>query len=220
MIKKYYYPFICLVFLFLFINWGNLQVNAGIFDDEQDLEKVLKKLDKSELHLEQLINEIRQTNSILKNDLVDSIASSYEKYIKKDITYINKINSKLLDLEGYLKNEIAAEFARQRSDNQQLKSNLDGQFNQLTDELEKDLEKNNLIRASNLDGENLINLTIYEFDMQNDFIRTIHAKSANISSSKWILNGITISDKEGNFTKKKDGSNFFYKSTYDLEKIK
>ena len=52
MIKKYYYPFIYLVSLFLFINWGNLQVNAGIFDDEQDLEKVLKKLDKSELHLE------------------------------------------------------------------------------------------------------------------------------------------------------------------------
>lgn len=141
MIKKYYYPFIYLVFLFLFINWGNLQVNAGIFDDEQDLEKVLKKLDKSELHLEQLINEMRQTNSILKNDLVGSIASSYEKYLKKNVTYINKINSRLLDLEGYLKNEIAAEFARKRSDNQQLKSNLDGQFNQLTDELAKDLEK-------------------------------------------------------------------------------
>ena len=141
MIKKYYYPFICLVFLFLFINLGNLQVNAGIFDDEQDLEKVLKKLDKSELHLEQLINEMRQTNSILKNDLVGSIASSYEKYLKKNVTYINKINSRLLDLEGYLKNEIAAEFARKRSDNQQLKSNLDGQFNQLTDELAKDLEK-------------------------------------------------------------------------------
>ena len=77
----------------------------------------------------------------MKNDLVISIASSYEKYLKKDATYINKINSKLLDLEGYLKNEIAAEFARQRSDNQQLKSNLEGQFSQLTDELEKNLEK-------------------------------------------------------------------------------
>ena len=76
---------------------------------------------------------MRQTNSILKNDLVISIASSYEKYLKKDITYINKINSKLLD--------IAAEIAQQRSDNQQLKSNLEGQFNQLTDELEKNLEK-------------------------------------------------------------------------------
>ena len=133
MIKKYYYPFICLVFLFLFINWGNLQVNAGIFDDEQDLEKVLTKLDKSELQLEQSIYEMRQTNSILKNDLVISIASSYEKYLNKDITYINKINSKLLD--------IAAEIAQQRSDNQQLKSNLEGQFSQLTDELEKNLEK-------------------------------------------------------------------------------
>ena len=133
MIKKYYYPFIFLVFLFLFINWGNLQVNAGIFDDEQDLEKVLKKLDKSELQLEQWIYEMRQTNSILKNDLVISIASSYEKYLKKDATYINKINSKLLD--------IAAEIAQQRSENQQLKSNLEGQFNQLTDELEKNLEK-------------------------------------------------------------------------------
>ena len=133
MIKKYYYLFICLVFLFLFINWGNLQVNAGIFDEEQDLEKVLIKLDKSELQLEQLIYEMRQTNSILKNDLVISIASSYEKYLKKDITYINKINSKLLD--------IAAEIAQQRSENQQLKSNLEGQFNQLMDELEKNMEK-------------------------------------------------------------------------------
>ena len=46
---------------------------------------------------------------------------------------------------------------------------------------EKNVQKNNIIRASNLENENLINLTIYEFDKNNDFVRRIEAESANIS---------------------------------------
>jgi len=47
---------------------------------------------------------------------------------------------------------------------------------------EKNYEKNNLIRSSNLKGNYLMNLTIYEFDKDNNFMRRVEANSANISS--------------------------------------
>ena len=47
--------------------------------------------------------------------------------------------------------------------------------------------KNNIIRSSNLNNENLITVTIYEFDKENNFVKRIEAKSANISSFKWII---------------------------------
>ena len=42
-------------------------------------------------------------------------------------------------------------------------------------------EKNNIIRASNLQSENLMNVTIYEFDKNNNFVKRVEAKSANIN---------------------------------------
>ena len=80
-------------------------------------------------------------------------------------------------------------------------------------------EKNSIIRSSNLENTNLKNVTIYEFNKENDFERRIEAKSANISSLKWILSDVKIMDKEGKIISK-DLENFFYNSTYDLEKIK
>ena len=50
----------------------------------------------------------------------------------------------------------------------------------------KNLEKNIIIRSSNLENESLMNVTIYEFDKDHNFIRRIEASSANISS----LNGL------------------------------
>ena len=62
---------------------------------------------------------------------------------------------------------------------------------------EKNFGKNFIIRASNLDNQNLIDLTIYEFDYSHNFVKRIDAKSADISSLNWKLNDAKIIDKEG-----------------------
>ena len=84
---------------------------------------------------------------------------------------------------------------------------------------EKSSEKNNIIRSSYLENENLMNVTIYEFDHNNNFIKRIQAKSANISSLVWSLKNVKIMDKDGKiFTENID--NLSYISIYDLDKIK
>ena len=80
-------------------------------------------------------------------------------------------------------------------------------------------EKNNIIRASNLQNENLMNVTIYEFDKYNNFIKTVEAKSANISSTTWSLKSVKIVDDNGNIlSDNMDPLSYF--SIYDLKKIK
>ena len=83
---------------------------------------------------------------------------------------------------------------------------------------EKNNVKNNIIRSTYLDGENLMNLTIYEFDSNNNFIRRIEAESANIISFKWSLKKAKIMDHDGQFISK-GLDNFDYYSAYNLEKI-
>ena len=84
---------------------------------------------------------------------------------------------------------------------------------------EKYLEKNIIIRSSNLDNENLMNVTIYEFDKNNNFIKRTEAKSANISSTTWSLKNVKIINEVGNiFTEDLDTHS--YDSLYDLNKIK
>jgi len=80
--------------------------------------------------------------------------------------------------------------------------------------------KNNIIKASNLNNEeNLVNLTIYQFDLEYNFLQRIEADSANIVSEKWILKNVNILDQNGSFISKNlDG--IIYESTYNLEKIK
>ena len=84
---------------------------------------------------------------------------------------------------------------------------------------EKNINKNNIIRSSNLDNENLIRVTIYEFDKENTFIKRIEAKSANISSFNWILKDVTIIDSDGNYLAS-NISRLDYISMYDIQKIK
>ena len=84
---------------------------------------------------------------------------------------------------------------------------------------EKNLNKNNIIRSSNLNNENLIRVTIYEFDKENNFIKRIEAKSANISSFNWILKDVTIIDADGNYLSS-NISRLDYISMYDIQKIK
>jgi len=84
---------------------------------------------------------------------------------------------------------------------------------------EKGLKANYMVRASNLEKENLLEVTIYEFDKNNNFKRRIEAESADISSLKWNLKNIKIIDTDGIESTKsiKDPSYF---SMYDIKKIK
>ena len=84
---------------------------------------------------------------------------------------------------------------------------------------EKNINKNNIIRSSNLDNENLIRVTIYEFDKESNFVKRIEAKSANISSFNWILKDATIIDADGNYLSS-NISRLDYISMYDIQKIK
>ena len=84
---------------------------------------------------------------------------------------------------------------------------------------EKNIKKNNIIRSSNLNNENLIRVTIYEFDKENNFVKRIEAKSANISSFNWILKDATIIDADGNYLAS-NISRLDYISMYDIQKIK
>ena len=83
---------------------------------------------------------------------------------------------------------------------------------------EKNLEKNNFIRSSHLKNNELINVTIYEFDKKNNFIQRIEAKSANISSVKWSLNNVRIISSDGKILSK-NAKKYSYISMYDIKKI-
>ena len=80
-------------------------------------------------------------------------------------------------------------------------------------------EKNNIIRATNLQNENLMNVTIYEFDKNNNFIKRVEAKSANISSTTWSLKNVRIVDDNGKILSN-NRDILYYFSVYDLKKIK
>ena len=80
-------------------------------------------------------------------------------------------------------------------------------------------EKNNIIRATNLQKENLMNVTIYKFDKNNNFVKRVEAKSANISSTTWSLKNVRIVDDNGKILS--DNMDLLsYFSLYDLKKIK
>ena len=84
---------------------------------------------------------------------------------------------------------------------------------------EKNLVKNNIIRASYLENEKLINLTIYEFDNSQNFVRRIEAKSADITSLKWKLKNVDIIDNQG-ISISSNIESLSYYSMYDIKKIR
>ena len=84
---------------------------------------------------------------------------------------------------------------------------------------EKDLQRNNVIRASFFENESLKEVSIYEFDKNNDFVRRIEAESANISSLKWSLKNVSIINSDS-VTISKNIENISYISMYDIKKIK
>ena len=83
---------------------------------------------------------------------------------------------------------------------------------------EKKIKVNNIIRASSLKDKELINVTIYEFDKNNNFTRRIEAKSANISSTKWYLKNVRIINNDGKILLE-NIKNYSYVSKYDIKKI-
>ena len=83
---------------------------------------------------------------------------------------------------------------------------------------EKNLEKNNIIRSSHLKNNELMNVTIYEFDKNNNFVKRIEAESANISSVKWSLKNARIINYDGKILSE-NTKNYSYISMYDIKKI-
>ncbi len=84
---------------------------------------------------------------------------------------------------------------------------------------ERGPEANYMIRASHLENENLMEVTIYEFDKDNNFTRRIEADSANITSLKWVLKNIKVINSDG-ITLTEPIENPYYFSMYDIKKIK
>ena len=84
---------------------------------------------------------------------------------------------------------------------------------------ERGLKANYMIRASHLEKENLMEVTIYEFDKDNNFTRRIEADSANITSLKWILKNIKVINSEGIMLTEPIKDPFYF-SMYDIKKIK
>jgi len=84
---------------------------------------------------------------------------------------------------------------------------------------EKGLNANYMVRASNLEKENLVDVTIYEFDKKNNFKRRIEAEQADISSLKWSLKNIKIIDADG-IESTENIKDPAYFSMYDIKKIK
>jgi len=84
---------------------------------------------------------------------------------------------------------------------------------------EKSLDKNFIIRSSHLDGNNLVDVTIYEFDYDNNFLRRINSTTANITYSDWSFKNVKIYDREGRLTNK-NAKDYAHRSIYDIKKIK
>ena len=62
-------------------------------------------------------------------------------------------------------------------------------------------------------------VTIYEFDKDNNFTRRIEADSANITSLKWVLKNITVINSDGIMLAEPIKDPFYF-SMYDIKKIK
>ena len=84
---------------------------------------------------------------------------------------------------------------------------------------EKGLKTNTIVRSSHLENDNLMEVTIYEFDKNINLLTRIESESANINSFKWILKNVKIIDNEGKILSD-NIKEFSYVSAYDLKRIK
>ena len=84
---------------------------------------------------------------------------------------------------------------------------------------EKNFGKNFIIKSSHLKDQDLVNVTIYEFDANHNFLARIEAESADISSTNWKLKKATVVNKDGKIISKNTNS-LTYQSKYDIQKIR
>lgn len=124
---------------------------AGIFsDDEQNWEKIfveIKKINSRLVALEtdrfkalQVAQEnlLRQLGEI--RQVIPDLQGAVELSKSEMVGYISKANSKLMDLEAHMQNEMATALERQKQGLDKMSTDVDASFNRLTGELAKDME--------------------------------------------------------------------------------
>ena len=84
---------------------------------------------------------------------------------------------------------------------------------------EKKDKSSSLIRAKQLKGNNLTNVSLYQFDEKNNLIARIESENANIRTKKWLLNNVTVYKANDNSSVEKI-DRAIYQSAYDVESIK
>ena len=84
---------------------------------------------------------------------------------------------------------------------------------------EKKEKTSSLIRAKQLKGNDLINVSLYQFDEKNNLIARIESENANIKTKKWRLNNIVIYKADDNNSVEKIDK-AIYQSAYDVKSIK
>ena len=84
---------------------------------------------------------------------------------------------------------------------------------------EQNDEMINIVRSSKLEGKNLVDVSIYQFDKNNFPVGRIESKSANIEKNLWVLKDVKIYKMEENYKLNKSDT-ITYNSIYNLERIK
>ena len=78
----------------------------------------------------------------------------------------------------------------------------------------------NIIRSSNLNGNYLMNLSIYKFNADHVPIARIEAETANIKNTLWVLKNVKIFKEDGENRTTENLDSLSYNSIYDIEKIR
>ena len=84
---------------------------------------------------------------------------------------------------------------------------------------ERTLNNRYIVKATNLENQKLLGLSIYEFDLNGDFLKRIEAESANIKTLNWKIYNAKVIDDSGKILAE-NINNLTYKSMYDIKKIK
>tara|TARA_B110000438_G_scaffold303482_1_gene365172 strand:- start:1080 stop:2171 length:1092 start_codon:yes stop_codon:yes gene_type:complete len=84
---------------------------------------------------------------------------------------------------------------------------------------EKNYGNNYIVQSSSIKNQYLLDVTIYIFDEDNNFIKRIEADSADISTLVWDVNNAKIIDKDGKVISE-DIPILSFQSVYNLKKIR
>jgi len=76
-----------------------------------------------------------------------------------------------------------------------------------------------IVRSSNLKDDYLMNVSIYQYDLDHNFVSRIEAKSAYIKTTAWILKNVRQYRRDENI-KVNVTEEIIYNSLYDIAKIR